>query len=138
MKKIFNKIQEKEICQLYKVGHSMLELARKFNCGATTISRVLKKNNSIIRTSGENQKIFDKRQENEICKLYLSGDTSNMVGFKFNCSEGTVLNILKQNKILRRANGTWNTNKYKDLIIEYKKQIPYIKDLLDCSYLIIK
>ena len=55
-------IHDKEICDLYESGVGATRLAVIFNAGETTIRRILKKYNVRMRTSGETQRIQNKKE----------------------------------------------------------------------------
>lgn len=48
------------------------------------------------------QKLFSSEKEQQICNQYLEGLTTKELGNLYNCSDGTIRNILKKNNISRR------------------------------------
>jgi Mor family transcriptional regulator len=103
---MFNLLQEKEICGLYSDGKTMGELGKKFNCSISTIKRELIKNSITRRTNSETHRCFNDKQEKKICKLYINGDSSSKIAGKVKCSDTTIRDILKRNKIPRKNSGS--------------------------------
>ena len=85
-------LPEKEICDLYcKKIKTTIQLSKQYNCGKTSINRILKKNN--IKTYGNQLNLPEK----EICDLYIKTFSSSIkIAKQYKCSNPTILNILKK------------------------------------------
>lgn len=100
--------KELKICSIYKEGNiSKAKLSRQFNCGKTTIRRILIKHNIISGPQPENINIlsrrFSQQIEKEICRLYVEENQSfNLIANKFNCNKSLINDILIRNKIEKR------------------------------------
>jgi predicted DNA-binding protein YlxM (UPF0122 family) len=92
--------KEKEVINLYKKEFwTVPQLSKKFNCGKSTIHRVLKRNNIKERSHGQHHRLFDDKTEENICQLYLKGKTSGEIGKLYNINYRSVWSILKRHNI---------------------------------------
>lgn len=88
---------QKEICNMYKQGKTITEVAQYYSCSHSTIKRILKHNNI-------KKNVYHKSDawnyEKEICKIYQTTNLStNDLGKKFECTTSTICDILTKNNI---------------------------------------
>jgi intein-encoded DNA endonuclease-like protein len=82
----------------YKNGLFWAEIGKKHNCSASKIRRTIRKEGLISR-----KRIFSSVEEQEICRRYLSNESSLKIAKDFKCSKYAILQILKRNSVDRRT-----------------------------------
>lgn len=102
IKKSKFEIPIEEVKQLLKDGNSVEFIANKFNCGETSIRRIMKKYN-LITNYKPNYKKYDNSNDELICSLYLEGCSTTEIGKVFNMTHRSVINHLEYCGIKRRS-----------------------------------
>ena len=119
---------KKEIVNLYvEQKKSCTEVAKILNIGHSTVLRNVRKMGYENRSSGESllgTKRESKLPTEEIIKLYSEeGMSSGVLSKRFNCSDTTILELLKSNGVKRRTNKFYIT---KDVDVDLVKS-EYLK-----------
>lgn len=100
--KIFTEKEIKNICKEYSEGNTNLHnLAKKYNCRTSKISKILKKNNIILRK----HKGLSEEQEKQLCCDYQSGMYLLDVSKKYHIRHSKVKIILQKYNIDIRQRG---------------------------------
>jgi len=106
MRKRFTNKQELQICKDYfsKERPSTLTLGKKWRCTDKVASNVIKRNGYDLRPKGETQKIFTKKEEQQICKDYFSKEkpSADTLAEKYNCGNETIREIIIKNENILR------------------------------------
>lgn len=89
----------KELCELYKAGMSMLQLAKKFECHRHTVMRLLKKSGVEIRP----QKLMTPELVGQATALYAQDHSLEEVGRLLGLEASTIGKALKRAGIQLRA-----------------------------------
>lgn len=92
MKKILTDDIIKDIIEKYNNGISSRKIAKQLNIGATSVLRILEKNN--ISRECIKRKIIRENIEN-IIYLYESGESPTDIGKKYNVSQNAIWENLK-------------------------------------------
>ena len=92
---IFSDKQIQEIITMYTSGKTLEQVAKIYNCCATTINKILKKNGIKLRVPQvkAKQKIFDK-EKNIIIELFQQGMDKIRIGEQVGVSCTTISNLL--------------------------------------------
>ena len=99
----------KTICYEYTHNKvSTLQLAKRFRCSPSLISRFLRQHGVALRRGGFKPK-FTERQRKQICDLYLSGMDTIQLGQRFSCCWSTICHILESYGIPRRPQYRFNS-----------------------------
>lgn len=85
-----------KIVDLYKQGMSQPQISKIYDCSATIISKILKKNGVETRSGGSNN---TKDIVNLMCGMYKSGKLLKEIAEEFNTTPVTVSNLLKKNGV---------------------------------------
>lgn len=83
-----------EIEQLLKDGNSVEFIANKFNCGETSIYRIMKKHGLITNYKPDYKK-YNNSNDELICSLYLDGYSTPEIAKALNITHTSVINHLK-------------------------------------------
>jgi hypothetical protein len=87
----------------YEDGLTQEEIAAKFDCGATTVSRLMRGYNIKSRTANDYRRI--ELPYDELYQLYVvQGLSADAVGIHFGCCDGTILKQLEIHNIPVRPN----------------------------------
>jgi transposase-like protein len=98
------KLEVMQVIVDYKAGATVNELAKKYDCKRTTISRHLK-NNGIEIVS---RSLATRGREQEIVKLYVEGGlNAYKVAERFGINQKTVLDCLHKQGVELRPNNRW-------------------------------
>lgn len=104
-KRKFTDNQEREICRRYLAGETTTQLGTLLGTRGGTISNVLKRNGVTARAKGcGRQGILMTKNEAEICRRYLTGESAAQLGAAFEVDPGTVTKYLKRKGITLRTN----------------------------------
>lgn len=93
--------QQKEIVKRYLNGEMVADLKKEFNCSDTTIYKLLRETKNVKH--GFDIRYATQEQKDEICKLYIDGNSCTTIAKKFNCNHHTILGILEEKGIQRDA-----------------------------------
>ena len=93
--------QQKEVIQRYLNGEMVADLKEEFGCSDTTIYKLLRETNNVKR--GLDIRYATQEQKDEICKLYIDGNSCTTIAKKYTCSHHVILDILEQQGIPRDA-----------------------------------
>ena len=107
-KKFTDKKQIEETINLYKSGNSILDIGKKYNCHASTIFQLLKKNNiaTIRKSFFRNLKGFKSKLNlpvNEIVQEYKKGYGCTNLAKKYKASFSTIIHLLRKNNVEIRS-----------------------------------
>jgi transposase-like protein len=102
MTRTSNQIKQ-DIINLYQKGLPGSEIAKRLRIGIKVIYNTLKKNNIPRRTRSQyNNEKCSKKQKEEIINLFLEGVSANEIGKRYDISNVTVYNYIKQSHITKR------------------------------------
>lgn len=99
----FNDDESKLICNEYKNGLTFDELGKKYKKTPMAIYKLLKKYNINPRARGEHKRVFSPKDEEDICKKYLEGFSSNKLAEKYNVNYNSILGVLERHNIETRS-----------------------------------
>ena len=97
--------EEEQICKEYINGLSSPKLAIKYNRPASTITKILERNNIKRNNPGKSARLT-KEKEKKICTEYEIVLSTQKLGKKYNVSPMTIHNILKKHGIKTRKRGS--------------------------------
>ena len=116
---------ESQIVDLYRNGLGCRVIAKQLNLAASSIHRVLKRN-SIPRRDKRNrlsQRKYTDAQEREICTLYKNGTRSSALATQYNCSAGTIREIVRRNGFIVAGKGNryreFSSDEIAEILIHY-------------------
>ena len=112
-------LPEKEICDKYLSGMSMIRLGEIYKCYPSTIRSRLKKNNIKLRSISEavtqkynNSNLREKRSlslpDQEICEKYLFGVSIKNLSKEYKCDYDTIVRRLNKNNTKFRSQSEIN------------------------------
>lgn len=102
-KQKLNEEQELNLCREYENGKSTRQLAKKYKLAKKTVQDYLNRNNISLRPPCISP--FSKKEEQIICKEYVSGHNTPQLSKKYKVSPQTISDILKRNNIVPRSSG---------------------------------
>ena len=88
-------VDPNEVARLLDDGKSVEDIMRVFDCGKTTIYRIMKKNNLHINYKPVYKEYDDSRDE-LMCSLYMDGFSTTQIAKAMNLTHGSVLNHLNR------------------------------------------
>ena len=123
--------QIKEVLYLYNNKVSIKELAKRFGCCCTTMSKILVMNGVIPSKCGyDSANKFSSEKESEIIKLYKSGMTQKDIANKYNTFNTSIRRVLLRNKIIPRTGSKVNRRCKHSPFKSYKKHDEYTEYFL--------
>lgn len=90
---------EKTLCEYYENGYNQKETAKEFGIAINTCKKILIQNDIFIRNKARKT---SKKVQDEICELFLDGNSASKVADELNIDRGTVIKYLKKNGITRK------------------------------------
>lgn len=123
--------QIEEVLTLYRNKTPIKELAKKFNCCCTTMSKILVINGVTPTKCGySNAKRFSKEKEEEIIRLYKGGMNQVEIASRYNTFNTSIRRVLKRNNIIPRTNSKANRYCKHNPFKSYKRHDEYTEYFL--------
>ena len=91
------------IIELYKSGLTHRKISLETGIDENKIRRTLQMEKVPARDSSFYLKMFNKFQEDDIIKKYISGANMNVLAKEYNCSQKAIRNVLNRNNIEHRS-----------------------------------
>lgn len=101
-KRMFSDEQEREICNDYNAGMSLLNVSKKWNCSDSGLQKLLRRNEVISRPIGASvsRRKISPEQEAEVVRLHVGERMSaEKISKLYGCSAPSVRSVLRRNNI---------------------------------------
>ena len=127
--------KQEDICNDYKSNMTLNQICKKYNISPSTLYKILRNNNIVI--GEKRRRILERRDidSQKVCDYYKQGLSSHEIAKKYNCSNETILNIIKRNGIHPYGSGTGIIDRRGGIGYLYKHKDNDIKTCTVASYL---
>ena len=106
------------ICNGYRKGATLLQLAAKYDCSVSTIRIRLKENDEPLRPRGRKTPIIS---DESICAMYESGLSGKFIAARCGCSAYKIYSTLRKYRVKMRISGPVHTYTHTDRGTIYKQ-----------------